>query len=130
MRPASKNHVFRLVYTEDDTWGWIHEHAIVFPAALFPKRKHASKRSRSAGQVENTCHNMHQSVCQFCIELLPQFQWVGRQVRRQFDSGEILGTIVSYLPRDRHQPALWHVVHTDGDEEDLNETEVSRRSDK
>ena len=29
-----------------------------------------------------------------------------------------------YLPLDGDEPALWHVVHDDGDEEDLEEGEL------
>ena len=30
-----------------------------------------------------------------------------------------------YLPADGEDPALWHVLHDDGDEEDLEEEEVA-----
>ena len=58
------------------------------------------------------------------VNSFPQSEWVGRQVRRRFDCGEVLGTIVSCLPGRRHEPTLWHVIHADGDEEDLIESEV------
>lgn len=36
----------------------------------------------------------------------------------------MVGTIVGWLPPEGEDIALWHVVHDDGDEEDLEETEV------
>ena len=35
------------------------------------------------------------------------------------------GTIVGWLPPDGEDDALWHVVHDDGDEEDLDLKDVS-----
>jgi hypothetical protein len=35
------------------------------------------------------------------------------------------GKIVSWLPADGDDPALWHMIHHDGDEEDLEEYEVA-----
>lgn len=53
VRTASNNHVFGLLFTEDDTWGWIHEHAIDFPSdGPPPKRRSGSRVTRSAEQVE------------------------------------------------------------------------------
>jgi hypothetical protein len=36
----------------------------------------------------------------------------------------VVGTIVGWLPPEGEDMALWHVVHEDGDEEDLEESEV------
>jgi hypothetical protein len=36
----------------------------------------------------------------------------------------VVGTIVGWLPPEGEDMALWHVVHEDGDEEDLEEAEV------
>lgn len=36
----------------------------------------------------------------------------------------VVGTIVGWLPPEGEDIALWHVVHDDGDEEDLEESEV------
>ena len=56
-------------------------------------------------------------------------EWLGRSVRREFGRGRNLrvavGTIVGWLPAEGKERALWHVVHSDGDEEDLDEFEVA-----
>ncbi len=39
----------------------------------------------------------------------------------------VIGTIVAWLPAEGDDPALWHVEHDDGDEEDLEEHEVSSK---
>lgn len=36
----------------------------------------------------------------------------------------MIGTIVGWLPEEGDDDALWHVLHLDGDEEDLEEHEV------
>ena len=53
-------------------------------------------------------------------------RWVGRRVRRFFDvsDGFLDGTIARWLPASGDDAALWHVVHDDGDEEDLEAYEV------
>ena len=52
--------------------------------------------------------------------------YLSRRVLRSFDDGkvEVLGTIVKWLEEDKEEPALFRVVHDDGDEEDLEEEEV------
>ena len=57
--------------------------------------------------------------------------WVGRRVTRSgTDTGtgqywEMDGQIVGWLPKNLNDGvALWHVVHDDGDEEDLDEAEA------
>ena len=56
-------------------------------------------------------------------------EWLGRLVRREFGRGRnsriTVGTIVGWLPAEGDDRALWHVVHSDGDEEDLDELEVA-----
>ena len=54
VRIASNNHVFGLLFTEDDTWMWIHEHAIDFPSDDPPpkKRRRGSREPRSVEQVK------------------------------------------------------------------------------
>jgi len=54
---------------------------------------------------------------------------IGRSVRRFFaaDKGPPIisdGVIVGWLPPDGVDEALWHMVHADGDEEDLDEMEM------
>ena len=47
------------------------------------------------------------------------------QVRRFFDGGAASdGRVVRWLPAEGDDFALWHMVHDDGDEEDLEEDEV------
>ena len=50
---------------------------------------------------------------------------VGSRVSLHFDGlGASEGVVTRYLPLDGDEPALWHVVHDDGDEEDLEEGEL------
>jgi len=55
-------------------------------------------------------------------------EWIGREVRRDFGThGMVSGTITKWLTAGKNpkkDPALWHVVMDDGDEEDLEEYEV------
>ncbi|KAK3236468.1 hypothetical protein CYMTET_53395, partial [Cymbomonas tetramitiformis] len=54
---------------------------------------------------------------------------VGRRVRRFFDGNPkdpADGTVVEYLPASGEDCELWHIVHEDGDEEDLDREEVER----
>ncbi|KAG8468032.1 hypothetical protein KFE25_007084 [Diacronema lutheri] len=53
---------------------------------------------------------------------------VGARVRRTFDDGVSFScaTVTKYLPPDiqSNEPALWHLQHDDGDEEDMDEGEL------
>jgi hypothetical protein len=58
-------------------------------------------------------------------------EWVGRRMRKIFPGyGIIDSTIVGWMPAEEGEgegessPALWHVVHDDGDEEDLEAYEA------
>lgn len=51
-------------------------------------------------------------------------EWIGRQVTRTFGRRKVVGTIIGWAPPANDDPALWRVMHTDGDEEDLEEHEV------
>jgi hypothetical protein len=53
--------------------------------------------------------------------------WIGRRVRRVFPGGVVSEALVQrWLPAGEvaEDVALWHVVHDDGDEEDLEEHEL------
>ncbi|KAJ1626180.1 hypothetical protein T492DRAFT_843382 [Pavlovales sp. CCMP2436] len=52
---------------------------------------------------------------------------VGARVLRTFDDVAQLATVVRYLPPDAsaNDPALWHLAHDDGDEEDFDEAELT-----
>jgi len=52
--------------------------------------------------------------------------WVGRRVRRFFGNTPVDGQVTAYMPPGygEDEPALWHLVHDDGDEEDLEERDV------
>ena len=50
--------------------------------------------------------------------------WVGKRVVRVFDGEPTGGVIAKWLRADREEEALWHMVHDDGDEEDLEVQEV------
>jgi hypothetical protein len=55
-------------------------------------------------------------------------EWIGERVLRVFESGATAGAKVSkWMPANldaEDEPALWHIVHDDGDEEDLEEYEM------
>ena len=58
--------------------------------------------------------------------------WIGQRLRRIFtdaSSGTTViadGRVTSWLPADAESdPALWHMLHDDGDEEYLDEAEVA-----
>jgi len=52
--------------------------------------------------------------------------WIGKGVHRQFDEVTAIGRVVAYAPpgEAEDEPALWRVVHDDGDEEHLDEQEM------
>ena len=50
---------------------------------------------------------------------------VGARIRQYFAGvGASEGTVVGYLPPDGADMALWHILHDDGDQEDLEESEL------
>jgi len=56
-------------------------------------------------------------------------EYVGKCVRQFYHGMKSDGKIVAYLPPDEsddESEALWHMIHVDGDEEDLDEAEVSK----
>lgn len=53
-------------------------------------------------------------------------EYIGKSVKRFFKKKLVLGRIVSWLPPNEEDEALWHVIHADGDEEDLEEHEVKQ----
>ena len=58
-------------------------------------------------------------------EWRPHGPHVGSRVSLHFDGlGASEGVVMRYLPADGEDPALWHVLHDDGDEEDLEEGEL------
>eukprot|EP00965_Chrysotila_dentata_P070922 2343829-Pleurochrysis_carterae.AAC.6 len=54
--------------------------------------------------------------------------YIGKQTRRFFPQGggfvHSNGVLTGWLPAEGEEPALWHMQHEDGDEEDLEEFEV------
>ena len=56
--------------------------------------------------------------------------YVGRRVARLFGKRLVLGTVTGWLPACKVQgePALFRIVHDDGDEEDLEEEEAAEAS--
>ena len=51
-------------------------------------------------------------------------EWIGRQILRNLDGIEIDARVTKWAPAEGSDPALWHVVHADHDEEDLDETDM------
>jgi len=53
--------------------------------------------------------------------------WIGREVARMFGERRAIAKVVKWLPAGedpQEDPALWHILHRDGDEEDLEEHEM------
>jgi len=51
--------------------------------------------------------------------------FMGVRVRQMFEGvGASEATVSGYLPAEGSDPALWHIVHDDGDQEDLEEGEL------
>jgi len=79
-------------------------------------------------------HNLTlgQAADEFYIQGGPEWssvgsEWIGQLVRRTFGAGpSVVGRIVSWARKGPQpdEPALWHVVYSDGDEEDLEEGEA------
>ena len=60
--------------------------------------------------------------------LLIGHEYIGKLVKRVFNKNEkpTYGTIVGWLPENEEgDPPIWHIQHTDGDEEDVEENEIS-----
>ena len=53
-------------------------------------------------------------------------QWLGLVVRRWTKGKGIDCKVVKWVAEDEDDQALWHVLHDDGDEEDLDEQEVRK----
>jgi hypothetical protein len=51
-------------------------------------------------------------------------EWLDAGVRRIFDGEGTNGKVVKWAPANGKDPAMWHIEHEDGDEEDLEEEEV------
>jgi hypothetical protein len=51
--------------------------------------------------------------------------FIGRRVARRFGEGLSFGYVNKWVPQDGVDMALWHMLHDDGDEEDLEEWEVT-----
>jgi len=50
--------------------------------------------------------------------------FLGSFVLRKFNRSHAEGLVVGWLPPTDKDPALWHIEHSDGDEEDLEESEL------
>ena len=54
-------------------------------------------------------------------------RFIGKRVYRTFPNGQIAqGVVEKYVPSDGEDGALFHILHDDGDAEDLDETECSK----
>ena len=55
-------------------------------------------------------------------------KWIGKKLVRTFVRGKKMfkstARVTKWAPADGEDPALWHIVHDDGDEEDLEDYEV------
>ena len=70
---------------------------------------------------------LSESMMKRILDEIEGVGYVGRKVRRFFRSTETPsdGSIVAYLPAFNNEGgALWHVLHDDGDEEDIDSNEV------
>ena len=53
-----------------------------------------------------------------------EHEWIGMRVTRAIDGIDIDARVTKWTPAAGTDPALWHVLHDDGDEEDLDEAEM------
>eukprot|EP00900_Chrysochromulina_parva_P002285 jgi/Chrpa1/12057/Chrysochromulina_OHIO_Genome00021203-RA len=51
-------------------------------------------------------------------------EWIGQEIIRSIDGIEIHARVTAWAPAVGSDLASWHVVHNDGDENDLNEAEM------
>ena len=52
-------------------------------------------------------------------------QWMQEHVARKHNGRLHSGLIIEWAPGTTEDAAMWHMAHDDGDEEDLNEAEVT-----
>eukprot|EP00940_MAST-03C_sp_MAST-3C-sp2_P001216 g1216.t1 len=93
---------------DDDKWR---------PDAVLPSSTRSSNRTRGRAAEE--------SISSRWGDVRKSGEYVGWKIAREFNGRIIPATVVGYLePEDLDDPSLWHVVHADGDEEDLERREV------
>jgi DNA gyrase/topoisomerase IV subunit A len=94
-----------------------------------------SIREKELSQRETEVIQREKELSQREVEVIQrEKEWdlskVGTKVRRYFDKTRkwIDGMVVKWYPYDAStgDEALWHVIHTDLDEEDLNEMELMK----
>jgi hypothetical protein len=97
--------------------------------------KNLSKKERSLQFYDEFLSLRERELSQRETEVVQrEKEWdlskVGTKVRRYFDKTRkwIDGMVVKWYPYDAStgDEALWHVIHTDLDEEDLNEVELMK----
>jgi hypothetical protein len=96
--------------------------------------RHSPKKAKTSAQKKNSAESSRPKKASSpkLGEAVSSGQWmktghafIGRRVRRHFNGhGTTDGIITMYMPKGGSDPALWHVVHEDGDEEDLELKEV------
>lgn len=87
-----------------------------------PVKKRERKKQKQAEQGGDTAGQQGE---QTEVWLTKGHPWLGRKVLRQFGEESFVGTIIQWLPENgAKDPPLWKLQHTDGDVEDLEESEV------
>mmetsp|Transcript_24953 Transcript_24953/g.42750 ORF Transcript_24953/g.42750 Transcript_24953/m.42750 type:complete len:915 (-) Transcript_24953:190-2934(-) len=89
--------------------------------ATVPEGFQPIKNLKEVSDENNTANNHHPKAKKEEDEQPPKYK-VGTSLTKEFDDGTYTGKITDYDPTSH----LYHVVYTDGDSEDLTETEVSR----
>lgn len=87
----------------------------------------AAEDSKATDKAPTSTDNSGDNDHSIDIHVMEGNEHIGSRVRRLFpNAGAQEGTIVSWLPpgEDPEDEPLWHVVHDDGDEEDLDEDEL------
>mmetsp|Transcript_19320 Transcript_19320/g.28554 ORF Transcript_19320/g.28554 Transcript_19320/m.28554 type:complete len:605 (+) Transcript_19320:1-1815(+) len=98
---------------------------------------HTEKVLHEALQERFDLAELERSIAALAAEketkLKEEFEWkvagsdhIGRKICRKFKYGIMTGTITGWIPSEENEGlALWHVQHDDGDEEDLEDFEVT-----
>merc|ERR1719223_1905326 len=100
--------LFHVVHDDGDEEDLEEEEAEAAVALCVSRREEESKLRERAARMLPSGHEL-----------------IGQRTSRRYGKQEVLGRIERWLPPEGGEPALFHVVHDDGDEEDLDEEEAA-----
>eukprot|EP00939_MAST-03C_sp_MAST-3C-sp1_P001151 g1151.t1 len=117
---------------DDDRDDWVPDGHEFAPSTTRIRRHSSSnlpaRRSearRSSNRANASSHAQSASLSSRWGEFSKKGQYVGWKIVRMFNGRPVAADVVGYLkPDDEDDPELWHIVHEDGDEEDLEKHEV------